>query len=556
MRRVLAGFLILMAVLTVLSRALDSVTVTRVKVGYGKQGTVTHLVEGEGTFEADSIAYISLPEDMLVEKLHRQPGESVRAGETVLTLQAERLQEVRDGQADACRKAELALEEERLSARTYPRVTQELLAGQQLEADERALEVGRQDLAQAQEECALSLDELRREYDRKANRSEDEIREEARRAVKSAGRSYDAARLDREQAVKEAERTVRDKQKKLDRLEQQEASEEALEEAAEELLRAEEDLDEVREAKDLLVEEAKAALRAAEEDYDDRDYDSVQRKEELEQEYKERVKAEEDKLKAAERQVRQLEETVRQSAQKLENARITDAGVVSEEEKRMEISRLRQESLALDLERARKELARTEALIAGGGAVMAPVDGIVAGMDARAGEQTARGDQIRLATGSLTFRALVEKEDAALLRGGIPMSVKRNGVADELRMEVESVSRMAENEEATVAATVPDGEGKLGETADFSIVLESETYPTVIPIEALREDQKGFFCLAVEPQKTILGEELKAVRVDVTVLEKGDAKAAVSGAIGPGTRLIVSSNKGVAPGDRVRVVTE
>lgn len=556
MRRVLAGFLILMAVLTVLSRALDSVTVTRVKVGYGKQGTVTHLVEGEGKFEADSIAYISLPEDMLVEKLQRQPGEPVRAGETVLTLQAERLQEVRDGQADACRKAELALEEERLSARTYPRVTQELLAGQQLEADERALEVGRQDLAQAQEECALSLDELRREYDRKANRSEDEIREEARRAVKSAGRSYDAARLDREQAVKEAERTVRDKQKKLDRLEQQEASEEALEEAAEELLRAEEDLDEVREAKDLLVEEAKAALRAAEEDYDDRDYDSVQRKEELEQEYKERVKAEEDKLKAAERQVRQLEETVRQSAQRLENARINDAGVVSEEETRREISRLRQESLALDLERARKELARTEALIAGGGAVMAPVDGIVAGMDARAGEQTIRGDQIRLATGSLTFRALVEKEDATLLRGGIPMSVKRNGVADELRMEVESVSRMAENEEATVAATVPDGEGKLGETADFSIVLESETYPTVIPIEALREDQKGFFCLAVEPQKTILGEELKAVRVDVTVLEKGDAKAAVSGAIGPDTRLIVSSNKGVAPGDRVRVVTE
>ena len=35
----------------------------------------------------------------------------------------------------------------------------------------------------------------------------------------------------------------------------------------------------------------------------------MQRKEELEQEYKERVKAEEDKLKAAERQVRQLEET-------------------------------------------------------------------------------------------------------------------------------------------------------------------------------------------------------------------------------------------------------
>ena len=61
---------------------------------------------------------------------------------------------------------------------------------------ERALEGGEQDLAQAQEECALSLDELRREYDRKANRSEDEIREEARRAVKSAG-GPTTPRLDR-----------------------------------------------------------------------------------------------------------------------------------------------------------------------------------------------------------------------------------------------------------------------------------------------------------------------------------------------------------------------
>ena len=185
------GFLILMAALTVLSRALDSVTVTRVKVGYGKQGTVTHRVAGEGTFGADAVAYLSLPEDLLVEKLYLRPGDPVQAGETVLTRQAERREEVRGEQADAGRKAELALEQERLSARTYPRVTQELLAGQQLEADERALEVGRQDLAKAQEDCARGLDELRQEYDRLANRSEDEIREEARRAVKSAGRSYD-----------------------------------------------------------------------------------------------------------------------------------------------------------------------------------------------------------------------------------------------------------------------------------------------------------------------------------------------------------------------------
>ncbi len=64
------------------------------------------------------------------------------------------------------------------------------------------------------------------------------------------------------------------------------------------------------------MEEAKSCAAGRRGGHDDR-IDSVQRKEELEQEYKERVKAEEDKLKAAERQVRQLEETVRQSAQRL-----------------------------------------------------------------------------------------------------------------------------------------------------------------------------------------------------------------------------------------------
>ena len=50
--------------------------------------------------------------------------------------------------------------------------------------------------------------------------------------------------------------------------------------------------------------------------------------------------------------------------------------------------------------------------------------------------------------------------------------------------------------------------------------MESGAYPCVIPIEALREDNKGYYCLAAEPEKTILGDEQKAVRIQVDVLEK------------------------------------
>ncbi len=90
---------------------------------------------------------------------------------------------------------------------------------------------------------------------------------------------------------------------------------------------------------------------------------------------------------------------------------------------------------------------------------MAPVDGLWREWTPGRGEQTIRGDQIRLPPAAWTFRALVEKEDATLLRGGIHVGEeKRRG--GRTQDEVESVSRMAENEEATVAATVPDGGGE------------------------------------------------------------------------------------------------
>ena len=121
---------------------------------------------------------------------------------------------------------------------------------------------------------------------------------------------------------------------------------------------------------------------------------------------------------------------------------------------------------------------------------------------------------------------------------------------------VESVDRLSEDGKCTVSASLAEGAGWLGETCSFTVVLQSGVYPMVIPIEALREDTIGYFCLAVQPEKTILGEELTAVRVNVEVLEKSSTSAAVSGAVTSVTPLVLSSNKSVSPGDRVRRVTE
>lgn len=557
MKRFTVGFLIVMVIFTFLSRALDSVTIARVQTGYGKQGSVSYRITGEGTFEADRLSYRPLPEGMRVDTILARPGDVVQAGDTILTLQMEPLQEKREELAVALRQAELALEQERLSGREIPRVTQEMLALQQMEVDQRALELGRQDLADAQEDYDQNVDALRLEYDRLADRSEDEIRQDARNALKSARRVYDAAKLDRDSAVKRAEREVREKQKKLDRLNAQEdPSEEAVADAEEALAAAEEDLELVKEEQDILVEEAKASLRSAEEDYDDRSYDTLKAQEDCKKAYEDGVKAEDEKLALAQRKVLELEEALRQSGQNLENARITDAGTRSEEEKTREISRLRQESMELDLEQKRRSLAKVEELISREGAVTAVSRAVVAGLDLQEGGLIGAADQIRLAEGRMLFRAQVDKEEASLLAQGQRMSLKRTGEAKELNAVVESVDRLSEDGKCTVSASLAEGEGWLGETCSFTVVLQSGVYPMVIPIEALREDTIGYFCLAVQPEKTILGEELTAVRVNVEVLEKSSTSAAVSGAVTSVTPLVLSSNKSVSPGDRVRGVTE
>lgn len=557
MKRFTAGFLIVMAVLTFLSRALDSVTIAKVKTEYGKQGTVSYRITGEGTFEADRLSFCSLPEGMRVAEIQARPGDGVHLGDTILTLQMEPLLERRDELNAELKQAELALEQERLSGREVPRVTQEMLAFQQIEVDQRALELGRQDLADAEEEYNANVDALRLEYDRKSNRSEDEIRHDAKTALKSARRDYETAKLDRDAAVKKAERDVKEKQKKLDRLNAQEdPSEEAVADAEEALAEAEEDLEQVKEEQDILVEGAKASLRAAEEDYDDRSFNTLQAQEDCKKEYEDGVKAEDEKLSQAQRRVLELEEAVRQSNQKLENARITDAGTRSEEENAREISRLRQESMELDLQKIRRKLDKVEALIGQEGEVKAVSEAVVAGLDLQEGGLISQADQVRLAEGRLLFQTQVEKEDAALLKEGERMSLKRAGVARELDARVETVDRVTADGKCTVTASLESGEGVLGESCSFTVVLQSGVYPLVIPIEALREDSNGYFCLAAQPKKTILGEELTAVRVNVEVLEKSSTAAAVSGAIASDTPLIVSSNKEVAVGDRVRVVKE
>lgn len=557
-KKAAAIFLALMAALTFLSRALDSFTVIRVKTGYGKQDVVLYTIQGEGELTAGKTVYISLPENMQVEEIAASPGQSVKAGDTVLTLQMEGLEEERDALSLEYKKAELALKQEQMSLAPVPQVTEETLALQQLAAAQRALELGNQDLTEAKEEHEKASIELEHDYVQKKNRTREQVKEDNRKAMKSARRSYESAQKSRDSAVRKAEREVEDKQKKLDRLEEQGASDEELERAELELERAGEDLEDIQEEEDLKVEEARAKMYAAEEDYEDVDYGERENQEDLRREYEDALEAEDEKLKEAGRKVQDLEESLYQAMEKVENARVSDAGTAAGEAAAREMSVLKQESMKLDMEEIQKKQRKIEEFIDSKGQIKAPVDGVVVDTGLQAGDRIQDGRQLRLAVGGLEMKAQIDRETAGagLLKKGSMMQVKLAGQSKNVETEVEDLNHLAEDGKIQVTAGMPEGQGRLGDLVSFTANIESGIYPCVIPIEALREDNEGYYCLAAEPEKTILGEELKAVRIQVDVLEKSSSAAAVSGPVTKEMKLITESGKPVSEGDRVRVVEE
>ena len=557
-KKAAAVFLAFMAALTFLSRALDSFTVIRVNTGFGKQDVVLYTIQGEGELTAGKTVYISLPENMQVEEIAASPGQSVKAGDTVLTLQMEGLEEERDALSLEYKKAELALKQEQMSLASVPRVTEETLALQQLAAAQRALELGNQDLTEAKEEHEKASIELEHDYVQKKNRTREQVKEDNRKAMKSARRSYESAQKSRDSAVRKAEREVEDKQKKLDRLEEQGASDEELERAELELERAGEDLEDIQEEEDLKVEEARAKMYAAEEDYEDVDYGERENQEDLRREYEDALEAEDEKLKEDGRKVQDLEESLYQAMEKVENARVSDAGTAAGEAAAREMSVLKQESMKLDMEEIQKKQRKIEEFIDSKGQIKAPVDGVVVDTGLQAGDRIQDGRQLRLAVGGLEMKAQIDRETAGagLLKKGSMMQVKLAGQSKNVETEVEDLNHLAEDGKIQVTAGMPEGQGRLGDLVSFTANIESGIYPCVIPIEALREDNEGYYCLAAEPEKTILGEELKAVRIQVDVLEKSSSAAAVSGPVTKDMKLITESGKPVSEGDRVRVVEE
>lgn len=207
------------------------------------------------------------------------------------------------------------------------------------------------------------------------------------------------------------------------------------------------------------------------------------------------------------------------------------------------------------------QLAKLEKLKEEGGRIKAPSDGLITKIQVITGEKTTDTTAMLMTDLSKGYRFTGEitKEQEEYIGTGDLVTLKggsKKQVLEEL--PVESVTEDEENKSIRhITVQIPQESEvfTLGAAATLSFSKKSEAYPVCVPLSALRLDEKNqTYVLVTEQYESVLGTETRARRVDVTVLEKNEAYAALAeGGITSQQEVIVSSAKAVDDGSRVRV---
>ena len=145
----------------------------------------------------------------------------------------------------------------------------------------------------------------------------------------------------------------------------------------------------------------------------------------------------------------------------------------------------------------------------------------------------------------------IARKDAAVLTPG-------NNGKEITDLEVSSVRSSEEDPELLeVTIQLPADTLEMGTAASMEIKRSSGTYQSCLPLSAIHYDSSQAYVLVAEESQTVLGTELTARRVDVTVEDKNEQYAALKeGVLTPEQKVIQSSDRSVEPGGRIRLAEE
>ncbi len=216
-----------------------------------------------------------------------------------------------------------------------------------------------------------------------------------------------------------------------------------------------------------------------------------------------------------------------------------------------------------EITRQQQELALNKllALQTAQGEVKATVSGVITQILVSTGDFTSDGAAMRMEDTSKGARITlsVDKFNEKYVSKGSPVKLKAFGSKDAISDY--TVSNVTVNEEDSslldLTVDLPKGVFEPGIMVDAEIVPKSENYSSIVPLQALHEEQNNYYVLVLQEEKGVLGTELVVRRLNVQVMDKNDTDAALEeGLLTRDQEIVNSSTRMIDDGSKVRRMEE
>ena len=586
--QMLGGFLVLMVLFTMLSRAADGVGLPRVETVTAQKMSIVHKVTAEGKVEQNREQAVLTEPNQIVKAVHVDEGQQVEAGDLLFELDMEELkeqillaeqeiakQDLQTGDSQSAKDvaAERKVLEQQRASSDYAEAKDQSdraveKARQELEAAKKALEEPGTISAEEKEEEAVEAElkktvEEKEERYREAVKKYQELEQELEKKIAGAlAQAEEAGGQEGEPGA--SGQTQQSEEPGVSGQTQQMETEPDTAQPGSSLEKSGiSDLDRQK-IETELRNQYQPALTAAREEAENAEKELEEAKRALEEyqiSVEDQKKTEKQMTKAQQEEVVKekqaaYDEAVRARDSSLRSAgnAVADAAVPDARDSSTDVA-------AIEREQKELALAKLTALEKAEGRITSPIRGVVTKVTVTTGDRTPDGMAVLLAdlsSGSRFVAQVPKAQETYIARKDEAVLTPGNNGKEITDLEVSSVRSSEEDPELLeVTIQLPADTLEMGTAASMEIKRSSGTYQSCLPLSAIHYDSSQAYVLVAEESQTVLGMELTARRVDVTVEDKNEQYAALKdGVLTPEQKVIQSSDRSVEPGGRIRLAEE
>ena len=550
--KALAGFLILMFLLTILSRAADSLTIAKVTASAATGGVISHNIEVDGNITPNKDIAISTSANIKIASVEATEGKTVKKGDLLIQLDT----------ADLKKKLLQAQKELQVAKATASdkKANEAIAADTKSKSRQRTYEDYNQTVADANDSVSKAKSDMNEAWNayntyKNSNSNSGEtdttVRDSLEKTVEEKQLAYDKAVANLDGVEKDIEADVRKEIDKAEEASKDESGNSTLTQEDKQKIREQVNArpenvsllqnanDQINTAKDALTE-AENALSA----YNEQQNNSSSAS------YDEQLKTLYDDYKAKEEAyneaVKQRQSTIQSANRTLEDAKApenvdTATALTANDD-------LEEKQLAVD------ELQKVMDV---NGKITAPSDGLITKVNVTTGETTTEDTAIRISDQSAgyKFTATLDKASAKYLSKDDKVTLDLGNGTTVEGLTVQSIDVSAEDKNSyELTVSIPAKVKKLGSIATLKVEKASKKYDTCVPLGALHSDGDKYYVYVINEKDTILGTETAVDKVQVDILDKNNEQAAIEGSFSWGQQFVLTSSKTLRNGDRVRLV--